>query len=45
MSKISFGILIPQMSRDYESILRIWTEAEAAGFNSAWVVDHLIPYD
>ena len=45
MSKISFGILTPQMSRDYETILRIWTEAEVAGFNSAWVVDHLIPYD
>ncbi len=45
MPNVKFGILTPQMSRDYESIRRIWVEAESCGFNSAWIVDHLIPYD
>jgi len=45
MPKIRFGVLVPQMSRDYENIRRIWSEAESSGFDSAWIVDHLIPYD
>lgn len=43
--KIRFGILTPQMSRDYQKILKTWTEADSYGFDSAWIVDHLIPYD
>ena len=31
------------MSRLYEELLRTWVEAETCGFDSAWLVDHLIP--
>lgn len=45
MAKPRIGILTPQMSRDYGQIMKIWREAESYGFDSAWLVDHLIPYD
>ncbi len=43
--KISFGILTPQQSLSYNSIREIWNQAELYGFESAWLVDHFVPYD
>ena len=45
MKKVSFGILTPQMSLQYEQLRQRWIEAEACRFESAWIVDHFIPYD
>lgn len=45
MSKVSFGIFVPQMSLQYGTIRRMFSDAEAIGFESAWLADHFIPYD
>jgi len=45
MTKISFGILTPQQSLHFKTLQRTWKEAELSGFESAWLVDHFIPYD
>jgi len=45
VGKVSFGILTPQMSLEYDQLRRIWIDAESCGFESAWIVDHFIPYD
>lgn len=37
--------MIPQQSLDYDTIKRVWNQAESCGFESAWLVDHFIPYD
>jgi F420-dependent oxidoreductase-like protein len=45
MRNVTFGILTPQMSLEFEQLRQIWVDAEACGFESAWIVDHFIPYD
>jgi F420-dependent oxidoreductase-like protein len=41
--KILFGIQTGQQDVTYQEILRIWKEAEALGFDSAWNFDHFMP--
>lgn len=39
---LRFGIITPQMGRSWDELVDIWSRAEAAGFDSAWVVDHFM---
>ena len=39
---LRFGIITPQMGRSWDDLVSIWKRAEAAGFDSAWVVDHFM---
>jgi F420-dependent oxidoreductase-like protein len=41
--KILFGIQTGQQDVTYPDILKIWKEAEALGFDSAWDFDHFAP--
>jgi F420-dependent oxidoreductase-like protein len=40
---VRFGIQTPNQNTSWEDILATWKEAEALGFESAWVYDHFIP--
>ena len=40
---IRFGIQTGQQDVTYQDILKIWKEAEALGFDSAWDFDHFMP--
>src|SRR5919204_399334 len=41
--KLRFGIQTPNQQVTWDQLLAIWKEAEALGFQSAWVYDHFIP--
>ncbi len=41
--RIKFGIQTSQQDVTYADVLRIWKEAEALGFDSAWTFDHFMP--
>lgn len=41
--KILFGIQTGQQDVTYQDVLKIWKEAEALGFDSAWNFDHFAP--
>ncbi len=41
--KVLFGIQTGQQEVTYQDIVKIWKEAEALGFDSAWDYDHLMP--
>ena len=38
---VSFGIKTSQPGASFEELLEIWQAAETAGFDSAWIYDHL----
>jgi len=38
-----FGIYLPQLRMSYERILERTLAAEAAGFDSVWLMDHFTP--
>jgi alkanesulfonate monooxygenase SsuD/methylene tetrahydromethanopterin reductase-like flavin-dependent oxidoreductase (luciferase family) len=38
---LRFGIVTPQMWRSWDELLDIWTRAERAGYDVAFVIDHL----
>ena len=40
---VRFGIQTPNQNTSWEEILATWKEAEALGFDSAWVYDHFMP--
>src|SRR5439155_128008 len=42
-ARIRFGIQTPNQSVAWDDLLAAWKEAEALGFDSAWVFDHFIP--
>jgi alkanesulfonate monooxygenase SsuD/methylene tetrahydromethanopterin reductase-like flavin-dependent oxidoreductase (luciferase family) len=39
---LRFGIITPQIGRSWSELVDIWSRAEAAGYDSAWVVDHFM---
>lgn len=41
--KILFGIQTTPQDFTYDELVTIWKDAEALGFDSAWVFDHFIP--
>jgi F420-dependent oxidoreductase-like protein len=41
--RILFGIQTAQQDVTYQDLVKIWKEAEALGFDSAWNFDHFIP--
>src|SRR5262245_62779194 len=41
--KLRFGIQTPNQQTSWDDLLATWKEAEALGFDSAWVYDHFIP--
>ena len=41
--KLRFGIQTPNQHTTWDELRSAWKEAEALGFHSAWVYDHLIP--
>ncbi|HEV8711524.1 MAG TPA: LLM class flavin-dependent oxidoreductase, partial [Candidatus Binatia bacterium] len=41
--KIRFGIQTPPEIADVEDLIKLWQEAEALGFDTAWTFDHFIP--
>ena len=41
--KIRFGIQTPTMHTTWPDILALWKEADAGGFDTAWLFDHLMP--
>ena len=41
MSKVHFGVTIPQIKRTWEETKSASQEFEAMGFDSLWVCDHL----
>jgi F420-dependent oxidoreductase-like protein len=40
--RIRFGIFTPIQNTTYEDLATTWKEAEALGFDSAWVNDHIV---
>jgi F420-dependent oxidoreductase-like protein len=40
---LRFGIQTPNQGVTWDQVLATWREAEALGFDSAWVYDHFIP--
>lgn len=40
---LRFGLMTPTDGARYEDILRAWREAEALGWDSAWLNDHFMP--
>ncbi len=38
-----FGLFLPQMRMSFDTILERTLAAEAAGFDSVWLMDHLAP--
>jgi len=40
--QLRFGLVIPQMWRSWDEILELWSRAEAAGWDAAFMVDHFI---
>ncbi len=40
---VKFGIQTPNQDVSWDQLLAIWKEADALGFDSAWVYDHFIP--
>lgn len=38
---LRFGLVTPQMWRSWDELLDLWTRAERAGFDFAFVIDHL----
>jgi F420-dependent oxidoreductase-like protein len=42
-AQIRFGIHTPNQDTTWDDLLASWKEAEALGFDSAWVYDHFIP--
>jgi len=41
---VKFGIYLPQVNVDYNTVKRVALECERQGFNSAWMSDHLMPW-
>jgi F420-dependent oxidoreductase-like protein len=41
--KLRFGIQTPNQNVAWDDLVAVWKEAEALGFHSAWVFDHLMP--
>jgi F420-dependent oxidoreductase-like protein len=41
--RVRFGIQTPNQNATWDDVLATWKEAEALGFDSAWVYDHFIP--
>jgi F420-dependent oxidoreductase-like protein len=41
--KLRFGIQTPNQDCTWDDLLTTWKEAEALGYQSAWVYDHFIP--
>src|SRR5437016_5533816 len=42
-ARVRFGISTPNQNVTWDDLLAAWKEAEALGFDSAWVFDHFIP--
>src|SRR2546430_1005493 len=42
-ARVRFGISTPNQNVAWDDLLAAWKEAEALGFDSAWVFDHFIP--
>ena len=42
MSPARFGVFLPQLRMDYETILGRARAAEAAGYDSVWFMDHMV---
>src|SRR2546427_1939518 len=42
-ARVRFGISTPNQNVAWDDLLATWKEAEALGFESAWVYDHFIP--
>ena len=40
---LRFGIQTPNQNTSWDDLLATWKDAEALGFDSAWVYDHFIP--
>jgi len=40
--QLRFGLVTPQMWRSWDDMLELWSRAEAAGWDAAFVVDHFI---
>ena len=41
--RVRFGIHTPNQQVSWDDLLATWKEAEALGFDSAWVYDHFMP--
>src|SRR5215831_18989439 len=41
--RVRFGIQTPNQGTTWDDLVATWKEAEALGFDSAWVYDHFIP--
>src|SRR3954468_10258395 len=41
--RLRFGIQTPNQNVSWDDLVATWKDAEALGFDSAWVYDHFIP--
>ena len=41
--RVWFGLFLPQLRMSFDAILERTLAAEAAGFDSVWLMDHLRP--
>ncbi|HJQ82675.1 MAG TPA: TIGR03560 family F420-dependent LLM class oxidoreductase [Candidatus Binatia bacterium] len=41
--RVRFGIQTPNMNATWDDLVGTWKEAEALGFDSAWLFDHFVP--
>src|SRR5437867_729572 len=42
-ARVHFGIHTPNQNTTWDDVVGTWKEAEALGFDSAWVYDHFMP--
>src|SRR5919201_2383628 len=42
-ARVRFGIHTPNQNTTWDDVVATWKEAEALGFDSAWVYDHFMP--
>jgi alkanesulfonate monooxygenase SsuD/methylene tetrahydromethanopterin reductase-like flavin-dependent oxidoreductase (luciferase family) len=42
---VKFGVNLPQIGVDYNTVKKVTLECERVGFDSVWLTDHLFPID
>ncbi len=40
---VKFGVYLPQVNVDYNTVKKVALESEGQGFDSVWISDHLLP--
>src|SRR4051794_16521084 len=44
MSEVEFGVVLPQVGAGWEQVVSFARRAEDGGFDSVWLIDHLLGF-